>query len=266
MKPLTDAITRFSLFLLSIISTSSFAVQCDVKFNYGVITSPNQLRFLNTDKTYVQINNGKQLFVQGREIPLNNQQRELLAQYTNGVQSQVEEIVSIAIESVDIGLKAVNKVVGGLTGENSESHQKIQKKFDDLQWRHRRRFNHSDESYYIAPQDFDDFDEIFSGEFEDELEEIITQSLGTILIAVGQAMSNRDEGNSESRASTLDERIELLGKDLEVEITSRAKALEDKANQFCSNLVELNELENKLKQSIPHLTSFDLIDVASHSE
>ena len=241
------------------------AIECDARFNYGVVTSPNQLRFLDDGRTYIQINNTNQLFIGGREIELNDEQKAVLSQYTKGIQSQVQGVVSIAVESVDIGLKAVNKVVGSLTGENSDSHQKIQKKFDALQWRHRKRFNHSDQSYYVAPQDFDDFDEIFSGEFEEELKEIITQSLGTILVAVGQAMSDRSEGNSEARENTLDERMDSLSKDLEVEITSRAKALENKANQFCEGLEELNAIEEKLKTSIPDLNNFELIEFVKHT-
>ncbi len=257
-------------FLSSCLLTSALlcnvakANTCDINFQYGVIISPEQVRFLNDGRPYLQINAGKQLFIQGREIRLTEAQQVLLSQYTQGIQQQVPEIVSIAIESVDIGLKAVNKVIGGLTGENSESHQKIQDKFEALQWRLRKRFNHSADNYFIAPQDFDDFDEIFAGEFEQEIEEVILQSLDTILLAVGEAITNREEGNSEQRASTLDERMELLGQDLEVEITSRAKALKRKAEQFCRGLTELDSLESQLIREIEALQNFDLINVIEH--
>ncbi|WP_440875725.1 DUF2884 family protein [Thalassotalea sp. PLHSN55] len=258
-------IVKFIMLACLLLSQSALANTCDINFQYGVIISPEHVRFLNEGKTYLQINDAKQLFLEGREVELSKAQQQLLANYTQGIQQQVPEIVSIAIESVDIGLKAVNKVIGGLTGENSESHQQIQKKFEDLQWRLRKRFNHTTDNYYIAPQDFDDFDEIFAGQFEEEIEEIIFQSLGTILLAVGEAISNREEGNSEQRANTLDDRMELLGKDLEVEITSRAQALEQKAEQFCQGLIELDSLETELRANIPQLVDFDLIQVKKHN-
>lgn len=191
---------------------------------------------------------------------MNDQQQQLLAQYTEGIRQQVPEIVSIAIEGVDIGLKAVNKVIGGLTGENSATHQKFQERFSEMQWRLRKRFNHSDQNYYIASQDFDDFDEIFAGEFEQDIEEIVSESIGTILLAVGEAMTSRDEENGEKRVDTFDERMENMGKDLKLEIGSRANELEKKVEKFCSNLKKLDQIESEMQNNIIQLSQFNLIE------
>ncbi len=123
----------FALFFLA--SFNSQAKQCSINLNYGVIIDPSHVRIIDHGKTIIQINGIAQLFVEGREILLNNQQKQLIAEFNNGIRRQIPEIVSIAIEGVDIGLKAVNKVIGGLTGENSASQQKIQTSFDELKWR-----------------------------------------------------------------------------------------------------------------------------------
>lgn len=235
------------------------AQQCNVNFNYGVIIDPNHIRILDHGQTIVQINHDEQLFVGGREIPLNSEQYSLINTYSTGIRAQVPQIVSIAIEGVEIGLKAVNKVIGGLTGENSSSHRKLQENFDEMQMRLRKKFNHSDESYYIAPQDFDDFDEIFAGEFEQEIEAIVSDSIGTILMAVGEAMTNRDEETIEQRVSTFDERIESIGEDLKLEIGTKANNLEQRAEQFCQALSELDQIESKIQVSISALNEYNLI-------
>jgi len=251
-----------------ILSTNiAMAEQCSINFNYGVIIDPTHVRMIERGKTRVQINGEQQLFIDGREISLTPEQQQLLKQFSSGIRQQIPEIVSIAIEGVDIGLKAVNTVIGGLTGENSASHQKIQAKFDELKWRIRARFNQSDQNYYIAPQDLDDFDEIFAGEFEQEIEEIISDSIGTILLAVGEAMITDDsdsESHSEQRIPTFDERIENMGKDLELEVSSRASALEQKAQKFCQQLVELDRIETQLHQAVSALEKFNLIETKEH--
>ena len=213
-------------------------------------------------QTIVQINGEKQLFVEGREIELTHEQQQLIQQFSFGIREQVPEIVSIAIEGVDIGLKAVNKAIGSLTGENSASQQKIQTKFEELKWRIRTRFNQSANNYYIAPQDFADFDDIFTGEFEQEIEEIISDSIGTILLAVGEAMisDTTDSRGSEQRLSTFDDRMETIGKDLELEISASANALEKKAEKFCFKLTELDLIESKIHSSITPLNQFNLIE------
>ncbi|MEH6594731.1 MAG: DUF2884 family protein [Colwellia polaris] len=252
-------IARSLLIVCLCISTAS-AQQCDINFNYGVIIDPAHLRIVNQGQTYVQINGPHQLFVKGREIQLTSEQKVQLSEYTQGIRSQVPAIVSIAIEGVELGLKAVNKVISSLTGENSASHQQFQEKFDEMKWRLRSRFNHSDESYYIAPQDFDDFDEIFAGEFESEIEAIVTDSVGTILIAVGEAMTHKEEQSTEQRVETFDQRIETMGNDIKLDISKQANALENKAEIICSTLMKLDEIENKLQLEIPALAEFNLIE------
>lgn len=250
------------LIVTSLSSYSAQAEQCSVNFNYGVIIDPHHLRIIDHGKTVVQINGENQLFVEGREQELTIEQQTLIKQFSLGIRDQVPEIVSIAIEGVDIGLKAVNKAIGSLTGENSASQQKIQTKFDELKWRIRTRFNQSANNYYIAPQDFADFDDIFTGEFEQEIEEIISDSIGTILSAVGEAMISDSSvsRSSEQRLSTFDDRMETLGKDLELEISASANALEKKAETFCHKLTELDEIENKIHRIIKPLKQFNLIE------
>jgi len=252
------------LLLIILSSFNSLAQQCSVNFNYGVVIDPSHIRMIDMGQTIVQINGINQLFVKGREIELNQDQQQLISQFSLGIRKHVPEIVSIAIEGVDIGLKAVNKAIGSLTGENSASQQKIQTKFDELKWRIRARFNQSANNYYIAPQDFADLDDIFTGEFEQEIEEIISDSIGTILLAVGEAMISDNihdnNGHSEQRLSTFDDRIEAMGKDLELEISANANALKNKAEQFCQKLSELDEIENKIQQSINSMSQLNLIE------
>ncbi len=249
-----------SFIIASLMASNVSAQQCDINFNYGVVINPSHVRIIQKGQTFVQINNDKQLFIKGREVYLNEQQIELIHQYSQGIRKQVPEIVDIAIEGVDIGLKAVNKVIAGLTGENSASHQKIQERFDEMQYRLRERFNHSDTNYYIASQDFDDFDDIFAGAFEQEIESIVTESIGTILMAVGEAMTTNEERNSEQRVEAFDQRLQGMEKGLHLEIEPRAQEIELKAAEFCNSLKKLDQLEARLQKSINQLSEFDLIE------
>ncbi len=241
----------------------AYAQQCSINLNYGIIIAPKHIRIIDKAQTQVQINNSKQLFIQGREQSLTNEQQALLSQFSTGIRQQVPEIVSIAIEGVDIGLKAVNEVITGLTGENSASQQKVQAKFDELKWRMRARFNQSANNYYIAPQDLNDFDEMFTGEFEQEIEAMISTSIGTILEAVGQSMLKDEQTNEyegETRIATFDKRLTSISKGLELEVTERAKALDNKATIFCQQLIQLNKIESELHHAIPELKRYNLID------
>lgn len=255
---LFTVITLIFISLLCI--TNASASQCNIKFNYGVVIDPIHIRVLKSDKTYVQINSDNQLFVEGREIVLTPENVALVSQFSSGIRQQVPQMVAIAIEGVDVGLNAVSKVIASVTGENSAAHQKLQERFDELQWRLRKRFNQSEDNYYIAPQDFDDFDEIFAGQFEQEIDSIMSESIGSILAAVGEAVTSNEENNNESRVSTFGNKITNFGDELNLEIHSKVNSLENKADSFCQSLNALDGIESQLNQTIPALEHFDLIN------
>lgn len=253
-------ISAIAIIATSLMANKALAGNCDINFNFGVIINPQHVRIIEHNQTIVQINNNLQLFVKGRELDLSSSQRLALSLYSQGIRQQVPEIVSIAIEGVDIGLKTVNKLIASLTGENSLSHQKIQEKFNELQMRLRTRFNHADENYFIAPQDFENFDEIFTGEFEQEIQDIVSQSLGTILVAVGGAISAKENNDFEQNTDSIVQQLENIGEDIKIDVGSKVNQLEQKTQQFCQNLHELDQAEHNLQQAIPQLQAFDLIE------
>lgn len=146
----------------------SYARQCSVHLNFGVVISPHHIRIVEQSKTHIQINDSKQLFG-GREIVLTTEQIQLLEKFSQGIRQQIPEIVPITTEGLNVSLKTVNQVVTSLTGENSVAQQPIQAKFDELKWRIRARFNQSTDHYYITLQNQNDFDDILTGEFTKKL-------------------------------------------------------------------------------------------------
>ncbi|XPF94110.1 DUF2884 family protein [Colwellia sp. RE-S-Sl-9] len=248
--------------LTGLISQSVYA-ECNVSFKYGVVIDPIHVRLRQENQTYIQITRDQQLFVSGRETILTNKQKELLKRYSRSLREQIPQIISIAIEGVDVGLEAVNKAIGGLSSKDSESHRLFQKRFNDMQWNLRNRFNHSDESYYVAPQSFNDFDEIFSGQFEKEIEHVVTQSLGSILMAVGDAIVERtgkeQDRKKDNKNIIINNEMTSLEKELMSELSTQTHALDQKARVFCSNLRQLDLLEEELRSNIPSLHLLDLI-------
>ena len=254
------------LFIIpSLFTSNAIAAHCNVNFNYGVVIDPAHLRIIKHGQTLVQINHEKQLFIRGREIQLSPEQQKVIIEYAQGIRTQVPEIVAIAIEGIDLGLKAVNKIIGGLTGENSAAHQKIQEKFSEMQERLRLRFNQSDQNFYIAPQDFDDFDEIIAGDLETEIQEIVSDSIGTILNAVGDAMTTSDNDDIEQRVKAITERIEKIGENIEIDIEKPTDKLNSKTIKFCQNLIQLDKKETQMQKSIPQLRQYDLIRTTAES-
>lgn len=251
---------KIVLFVLlgGVCATSIKAQQCNIKLNYGIIISAQHIRFIEDDKTYVQINGQDQLFVNGREAELSIEQSKLIQGFSSGIRESIPLIVNFAIEGIDVGLAAAHTITANIVGRNSQTQQELQNHLDEIKMNIRKRFNHTNSNYFMAPQSFNDFDELFVGQFEQEIEKILKESLGSILIVVGEAINNYSEGNTNNL--TLQQRIERIGTELEIELRPRISSLKSQASIFCKQLEELSKMEKQVTNSVTTLEAFDLIE------
>ncbi|WP_185962618.1 YggN family protein [Thalassomonas sp. M1454] len=233
---------------------------CAIDFNYSVIVEDKSIRFLQDKNTYVQINNQQQLFVKGKEVDLNDQQQKLLNEYAQGVHQQVPEIVDIALDAVEIAFSAVSHVVKGFSGEDAKANQRIESIFTKITEKVHTRFNNEDGYYFLAEQDFNEVDQFIEDELEQEIEAVVTNSIGDLLTAVGSAM-NSEEGNFEENMEAFGERMERMGDDIEAEVEDKAQELGAKAELVCTNLKTLDKVESELTDSVAELENFNLISV-----
>jgi len=242
------------------ITNNALAQQCDINLNYGVVINNDHIRILDSGKTYLQINGSQQLFVSGKEIPLSNEQASLISDFSSGIRTDVPKIVSIAIKGIDISLKAGNQIIAGLTGQNSAAHQNFQKHLEEFQWSLLKRYNQSDDSFYLAPQNLKNFGELFAGEFEQEIENILLESLEPSMSTIYDASSNSDIINNKQDLDTLKNKIENINENLGFTITSTIKKISSKTSIICQNIHALNEIENTLNKEIVELKQFNLIE------
>ncbi|TKB47099.1 YggN family protein [Thalassotalea mangrovi] len=233
---------------------------CSINMNYGVVVEANSIRFLDNDNTIVQINNQKDLFVNGKQVDLNDDQQALVSDYAAGVNEQIPRVVNIALDAVEIAFSALSHVATGLTGEENTATDSLNESFAAIREKVSTRFHSEDGAVYLAEQDFDDLDQFIEDELEGEIENLVANSVGDILIAVGQAM-NDEEGDFEQKMEAFGERMERMGEDIEVAVEAQAEELGAEAELLCEELHDLNKIESQLSESVTALADFDLIEV-----
>ncbi|WP_199608854.1 DUF2884 family protein [Flocculibacter collagenilyticus] len=248
-----------SLFiLLTFFPSMALAGKCDVRLNYGLLINNDHIRVMVKDRTQLQINNDKQLFIKGEWIHLNEEDTEVLKQFSLGLRREVPEIVNIAMEGVDIGLRAIDYVVKGLSG--GQSGAGIDEHFKEIKFKLKKKFNRTGEHFYIAPQGLDEVADFFEDELGEEIKNIVTRSLGSIMVAVGEAVK-ADRNSLESRTTDLSENMDRINDDIARSLQAKSRLLEKKAEQFCWRLKELDKYETKLQDHVPNLKSFDIVGV-----
>ena len=110
---------------------------------------------------------------------------------------------------------------------------------------------------YLYGSRLDTIDQAFGPEFEQAIEEAVTQSMGSIMMLVGKAMTS-GEGNFEQRMEAFGAKMEKFGENLEAKMDIKAAALEQRGDALCAQVTQLDALETRIQQQIPAMQQYDL--------
>ncbi|QBY03781.1 DUF2884 family protein [Thalassotalea sp. HSM 43] len=254
------ALTSGSAFAHDDDSYNFSSEHCSVNVNYGVVVEEQHIRFIDKDQTIIQINDGDQLFVKGKQVRLTSEQKQLLSDYADAINEQVPNVVNLANEAIGIAFTAISHVATAFSGEDTDNSEKLEKIFARIEQKVAERFNKDQGSYYVAQQDFDEFDRFIEDELEAEIEGVVSSFVGDILIAAGTAMTEGD-GSFEENMEAFGEKMEKMGEDIESTVEEQAEDLEKQAEDLCQNLKELDDIEQRLTDSVDELNDIDLISV-----
>ncbi|WP_306519108.1 DUF2884 family protein [Rheinheimera sp.] len=244
------------LFVLLFYATVSSANECQMAFRHGILISPEQIRVLTDDRTQFQINDDKQLFIQGQWISLSTQDTLLLEQYSQGMRKFVPQVVAIAVDSVELGLSAIE---GMLIGVGNESQQEEwQALVRETTYQLMSRFVRSGEHFYLAPQSLNEMDAFLHGELKENLTSLAKNTVGAVWGALRDALRQTDDNFERSESQDWQSVEQLISK-INLGLDAKAEELEDKSALFCQRLRELDDIETQLQQQVPKLRDYDVV-------
>ena len=249
----------YKLFTGVILLLSSLSVQaneCPIQLKMGLLIAPDQIRIMKMGRTQVQINHDRQLFIRGEEIPLLPEQEELVREFSLGLRKELPEIVTIAMDSLELGFDALDQVIKGMSGTDTEKGVKAH--FAELKGGLLKRFARSGDNFYIAPQGMSELEDFFEDELSNQVRTLVTGSLKIMLSAMGEAYS-RSESAVEGQRIDLGERLELLSQEVERSLEYNASRLAEQSRAFCRRFETLQETETRLQKQIPSLLKYDIL-------
>ena len=256
-----------SSFVLTSISTAVMAHDehsCNVNFDKDLSINSQLVSMKDAGTELWRINNNGQLWLDGKAVTTDSNTQALLREYQAGIRTQTLETVALVEDALVLAADAVDSVLTELTGDSLQQHPALQTALDKIKTSTESIVVRSGDNIDIYGSRFDNLDDAFGAEFEQAIEEAVTNSMGSILMLVGKAMAS-GEGNFEQRMEAFGERMERFGEDLEARMDIKAQALEQRGDAMCSNLQALDTLESQIQQAIPQMQQYDLIEVNSNN-
>ena len=232
------------LLVLLLLFPASALADCNMAFRYGLVIGPEHILFVQNTRTYVQINENRQLFVVGEWVQLNDADTELLEQYSQGLRKFVPEIVSLAVDGVELGLSSIESMLSGLGSKSQQAEW--QALIRETTFQFMSRFVRTGEYFYLAPQSLNELDHFLNRELKPQLNNLARHTVG----AVWGALRADSQGL---------ESVEQLVDNISFGQDEKAIELEEKSALFCQRMRELDEIETSLQQRIPLLSQYDVV-------
>lgn len=227
---------------------------CDVSLNYDVTLTPKKLVIGDQGQERYRVEMDR-LYVDGKEVTLDAKQKKLLTEYQQGMAKQLPEVVALVDEAMDMANAAVSTALTPLLGD--ETGTKLNDMMTQLHERVGKVVYHKGDTYFIGATD-DTIDKAFDEEFSRQMEDLVMQSMGSIMINIGKSMMN-GEGDFSERMDAFGKRMDKLGEEIDQQMDERSKALDKRADALCDDFQQLMAVEDQLRQSVPALSAYPLV-------
>jgi hypothetical protein len=255
---------------LILASSSSFASNasftndsCDVDISGGIKITPSVIEFSKNKKQLYKIVDNEILFVDGEQISLSYSQQSLVTDYSNSIRATVPEVKHIALDAIDLASDGVNLAFNELLGEGNDIGAEITAQLSEIRKEVDEGFTNGNEISFdedgFSGDEF--FNEGFEQRIESAVESTVQNSIGSLLIAVGQQMLF-----SGGDMDTFETRMEDFGERIEQEMESRGEEIEKRGEALCQSVVAIDALEDQLTQDIDELESFNMLSTRISSK
>ena len=196
----------------SFASNASFTTDsCDADISGGIKITPTAIEFSKNKKQLYKIVDNEVLYVNEEQIDLTNSQQSLITEYSTSIRAAVPEVKDIALDAIDLASDGVNLAFNELLGEGNDISAEITAQLSEIRKEVNEGFTHDKEIYFdedgFSGEDF--FDEDFEKRIESAVETTVQNSIGSLMIAVGQQMlfSGGDMDTFETKMENFGDKI-----------------------------------------------------------
>jgi hypothetical protein len=238
-------------------STATLANECEINIEGSIELDKEIIMIETEDGDHVRLNESE-LWVNGQSIALSSDQQTYLGDYFNSIQQSVPLTFDIAMEAIDIAGTGVTAAFGGLLGEDDELVDELSDSFSLFKEKmHDSFYDASGRMHFNSSTGSNNFfGEGFDEELSEEIESLVSRSVGRLMIALGTKMLFGDDDGGD-----FEQRMEAFGEDLEQQMDLKAEHIEQKADELCDTLLAVESNESRLRYSIPELKNFHVLNV-----
>lgn len=235
------------------------ANQCRFELDANLTIRPDRIVIDDERLGLVEIDDGSVLTVDGEMVALDADQRTAVAAYAEQMRAVVPAVVDTALEGAEIGMSAASEVLAVFLGD--EIPESIVAGLAEAREEVRARVGREDEVWFVHRGGIDAGDGGADplDTIEPLVERVVSESVGAMLIAVGESLQSGD-GTFAERMEAFGARMERMGEAIEEKVEDRVAGIEAQATVLCAEIKVLAAREGVLRARVPELDQLRVLD------
>jgi hypothetical protein len=212
--------------------------KCNVELNGNMQLENKVLTVTLDNDTRLTIDQDKTLYIDGITLILNTQQQRWVDNYYDGINQAAPQAAAIATDAVALASTALNEVFTELLGSDNTALADLSEKLRDLDQQIQYNFYAENGDIRLHSESFENgefFGEQWEAHFEEAIQELVTDSIGHLMVAIGTQLIF-----SNGNMSEFEQKMERFGEQMEQKVKYQATALEEKADALCSTLAKVD--------------------------
>jgi hypothetical protein len=254
------ATTIFSSMVMNA-NAASVHDNCSLQFKDDLVIAANDVRLQRANQDLWRIDDSGSLWLEGKKVNTDATTTQSLKDYQHGLRTQGHAVVGLVADAMQMAATAVDKVVQAFGGENPQLQASVDQAIGTLKQHVDTIVVQQGRDIRINGSKVNNADGQFEQEFEQAVEQSMMKLTGAMMMAMGQSMSEGN-GDFESKMTAFGAKMDKFGEDLEVEMQQKSDGLEARGEQICTQLRELDVIEQQIQAQVPAMKVYDLIDTS----
>ena len=255
--------TLIASILLLAAGSAAAHTSCNLELDAGVRITADSIEFFAADTPTYKIVDDKYLVVDGRAQLLTGKQQAMVSDFAAGIRSAVPQVHDLALAGIDLAIEGVALTLDNFLGEKNEISAQLTTELKNVKSDVNRYFTSGNPINLNRPGE--ETPEFLGKQFETRIERIVEtsvqNSIGSIMMAVGKEMLL-----SGGSMEVFEARMNKFGEQMEAQMHARAAGMEARGEQLCSTMRTLDQYEEQLKQLVPAIEQFDVINVDTRQQ
>lgn len=250
-----------SLLLLSAGSAAAHNA-CNMDLGAGVRITDKSIEFYRDDQQIYKIVENQYLVVKGQVLKLSQAQQDVVTDYAQSIRTVVPQVHSIAVNGIEMAIQAITITFDGLLGQKNQVSSQLISELSRVRSDVDNYFTSGQPINFNKGSEGPDFlGKNFEARIERIVEASVEDSVGSIMIAMGKEIISSG-GDMEAFSA----RMEKFGAQIETQMNAKAATMEERGNQLCGSMRVVEANEEQLRQLVPAVATFDVIQVHASAE